>query len=1050
MQTLKFDEFIRSLKQNKDTTHSLLLGAGASVESGVPSATDCIWDWKHEIFISQNPTLANSFKNVKVDNIRIAIQNWLDSQMIYPPSNSDEEYSFFAEKAYPIDDDRRKYFQHLTENKNPSLGYHLTAMLAEIGWIKSVWTTNFDGLSVKTAHQYNLTPVEVTLESQERILRPDVDRELLCVALHGDYKYGALKNTVPELDSQSDVLIKALQHELAKRNLIVIGYSGRDKSLMTALKDAYSQLGAGRLYWCGYGNDCPPAVEELLNLATTNGRQGFYIPTDGFDKTMLLLARHCMSDNTAFLGRIDALLDTLGEHADLASTPFQESVGTLRKVVKTNLYPISFPSTCYQFKLKYAADEKPWNICKSLSDHNIVAVPYKDLVYAWGEKEKITEVCSSRLIGNIDITPFTRELILQNKTFRELLLRAVTRVLAERNGLAFSKNKIWDTKDAKKAFFYRVENTPIHAYMGIRLSLEFDYKYTYLSFVPAYHFRDSDRYTRPVIKTFADLFSARINNSKPNLYINNFVDEWTSILIGKGAVKTYFPTEGKDKFPFTFGANSALIGVNSNLGNYRLSLPASINPKRIIMNGVECRDPELIFFNSQQNKMVNDFHPMRGLSQNSPYDFVLNDKVLRSSINIGVLCPHNHSSEFYTFLNELNNKHSVNFNVDYVLPFPGFYSAFNVGLNVPLTTAPQWMSINATSNTDIKAAAKDFGRSIINQLEKLNSQQTDVVLIYIPKEFDWLTSFSGDFENYDLHNFVKAYAAQKNIATQFIREKTLESNLRCQIMWALSLAIYVKSCRIPWVISGLRQDTAFAGIGYSINKSSTGTDIVVGCSHIYSSDGQGLKYKLSKLNEVVLDYRKNPFLTENEAYKLGLNIKELFYKSFTELPKRVVIHKRTPFRKEEIDGLVKCLSSAGITDIELLEINYEDDIRCFEFSKNFAIDGFPVRRGLCFPLNENTMLLYTHGIAPSIRNPNFKYIQGGKTIPLPLKIVKHYGSGDMAQIASEILGLSKMNWNSFGLYSKLPCTIESSNEIARIGWLLSQYEGSIYDYRFFM
>ena len=68
-------------------------------------------------------------------------------------------------------------------------------------------------------------------------------------------------------------------------------------------------------------------------------------------------------------------------------------------------------------------------------------------------------------------------------------------------------------------------------------------------------------------------------------------------------------------------------------------------------------------------------------------------------------------------------------------------------------------------------------------------------------------------------------------------------------MWALSLAIYVKSCRIPWVISGLRQDTAFTGIGYSINKSAAGTDVMVGCSHIYSADGQGLKYKLSKLND---------------------------------------------------------------------------------------------------------------------------------------------------------------------------------------------------------
>ena len=73
-------------------------------------------------------------------------------------------------------------------------------------------------------------------------------------------------------------------------------------------------------------------------------------------------------------------------------------------------------------------------------------------------------------------------------------------------------------------------------------------------------------------------------------------------------------------------------------------------------------------------------------------------------------------------------------------------------------------------------------------------------------------------------------------------------------------------------------------------------------------------------------------------------------------------------------------------------------MRSFAYNKNFNIDNYPVRRGLCFPINENTMLLYTHGIAPSVRNSNFKNIQGGKTVPVPLKIVKHYGSGDMVQI----------------------------------------------------
>ena len=921
-------------------------------------------------------------------------------------------------------------------------------MLSECGWIKSVWTTNFDGLCVKAAHQYNLIPIEITLESQDRIRRPDVDKELLCVTLHGDYKYGALKNTATELDSQSDVLIEALKYELAKRNLIVIGYSGRDKSLMKALKEAYSQPGAGRLYWCGYGTTCAPNVEELLNIIVAHSRQGFYIPTDGFDKTMLLLSRYCMSDNTAFLSRIDTLLDKLGRHADFVSTPFQAPIGTLRKVVKTNLYPIKYPSACYQFKLKYFTDEEPWTVCKDLLKYNIVAVPYKDLVYAWGEKEKIAKACSERLLGGIDLTPFNRELVLKNKIFRELLLRTITKILAEQKGFSFSKNTIWDTTNTQKAFFYRVENIPIHAYLGVRLSLEFDYKYTYLSFSPAYRFRDSDKYSKTALKAFADLFSTRINGKKPNQSIDSYINEWVNILIGNSNITLRFPARSGDNF--SFGSSSALVGVNSTSGGYQLNLPASINPKRIIMNGIECRDPELTFFNSQRNSLVNDFHPMRGLIQNSPYDFALNDKVLRPSVNIGVLCPKSYSSQFYSFLNELNNNHTVDYNVDYVLPFPGFYNAFNIGLNVPLTDSLQWLNIDAPSNCDIKVAAEEFGRNIINQLNKLSSAQTDVAVIFIPKEFEWLTSYSDDLETYDLHNFVKAYAAQKNISTQFIREKTIESNLRCQIMWALSLAIYVKSCRIPWVVSGTRQDTAFAGIGYSLSKSLAGTDVVVGCSHIYSVDGQGLKYKLAKLNEVVLDRRRNPFLTENEAYKLGLNIKDLFYKSFIEIPKRVVIHKRTPFRKEEIDGLVKCLSSAGISDIELLEINYEDDIRCFEYAKDFSIDGFPVRRGLCFPINENTMLLYTHGIAPSVRNPYYKYIQGGKTIPFPLKVVKHYGSGDMAQIATEILGLSKMNWNSFGLYSKLPCTIESSNEIARIGWLLSQYEGSIYDYRFFM
>jgi hypothetical protein len=857
MQTLKFDEFIRSLKQNKDTTHSFLLGAGASVESGIPSASDCIWDWKHEIFLSQNRSLIDSFKNIKLDNVRVAIQNWLDNEKTYPKQGADEEYSFYAEKSLPIVDDRRKYFQHLVENKKPSLGYHLISMLAEIGWIKSVWTTNFDGLIVKAAYQYDLTPIEITLESQDRIYRKDVNKELLCVALHGDYKYGALRNTATELDAQSNILVEALIHEISLRNFIVLGYSGRDKSLMTALKKAYLKPGIGRLYWCGYGNNCPVAVEELLNTINSNGNQAFYIPTEGFDRTMLSISSHCMSTDNEFIKRINSLKNSLGCELDKSLTPFQPSQGIRKKIIKTNIYPVSFPKTCYQFKISFLPEEKPWNYCKALSEHNIIAVPYGEIIYAWGNKQIILQECSNRKIGEINITPFTRDLVLNNYTFREMLLRTITSILGKNKNLSFSKDRIWDIN---KSFSFQIEGNLIHAYFGIQISLIFDYDYTYLSFAPTYHFRDSDRYTSNIIKQFSDNFSQKINNKKPNLFINDYVDGWVKVLIGNTTVKLAYPLDSNEGFNFTIGSNSALVGVNSSSNSYNLKLPDSIKEKRIILNGVECLDPDLMFYNLHQNVMIKDFHPMRGLIQNSPFDYYLNNKVLRSSINIGVLCPQNHNIEFQGFLSQLNNKHPVNFNIDYVIPFPSFFEAFKVGLNIAIPKTSSWIEINAPANTDLKRATVEFGQVINQKLEQLNSVQVDVVLIYIPKELDPLTGYSDDTGNFDLHDFVKAYAVQKNIATQFIREKTIDSDLRCQIMWALSLAIYVKSCRIPWVVSGLQNDTAFAGIGYSLNKSSRGTNVIVGCSHIYSADGQGLKYKLSKINDVTFDRRKNPYL----------------------------------------------------------------------------------------------------------------------------------------------------------------------------------------------
>ena len=1050
MQTLQFDEFLRSLKQNIKSPHSFLLGAGASIESGIKSAGDCIWDWKKEIFLSKNPGAISQYAgaNIKSDTIRRPIQNWLNAQNCYPSENSNEEYSFYAEKAYRIPDDRRKYFQSIITDHEPSIGYHLISMLAQEDIIKSVWTTNFDGLMVKCAHQYSsLVPIEITADTSDRLYRNRASQELMCIELHGDYKYGSLKNTSNELDSQEKSFVKALLHELTNQDLIVFGYSGRDRSLMKVLETVYSNPGAGKLFWCGYGSSVSDEVAHLIDVANESGRCAYYIATEGFDGTMYTIARHCMSENEAFLAKVDALKKKLSITIEPQCNEFTTSNEPVNKVIETNTFPIGFPKQCYQFQVDGNDKTKQWDYCRILSQRDIMAVPYKGMIYAWGSKEAIEQECASTLKGTVELCPLSREFVVQNTTMRELLLKTITRIIAEHSNLGYAKSKIWDTSEPIN---YQINGTKITAYQGVKLSLLFDNKYSYITFAPSFMYADSKQYSKEVKKLFADLFSAQINNGRPNKNVSDYVRRWVQKTIGGKRLSLSFPLNSSSAFQFTISSQSALVGVNYGQ-RYQIHLPSSNDEKRIVFRGNEYKDPTLKFYDSLSRKIEEDFHPMRGLSNWSPIDFSLNSGIVKQSITTGVICPTGYERTFSEFLYGLNGKSDAKHNPDYLISVPGFYSAFKTGIDIAGTDSNRWYSVIAAKSNNLYSTATKFADLIARKIDMLSSTSVDVILIYVPKEYEELTSFSDEHVHFDLHDYIKAYAAQKRIATQFVREKTIESELHCQIMWALSLAIYVKAGRIPWTITGIQPETAFAGIGYSVADGPNGKNIVVGCSHIYSSDGQGMKYKLSKVQDFTLDGKKNPYLSENEAYRLGLNIKDLFHKSFSEMPKRVVIHKRTPFRKEEIKGLVESLSSNGIQNIELLEVTYEDNLKCFALNQSHTdIDGFPVRRGLCFPVNNNTMYLFTHGIAPSVISQARKYFQGGKSIPLPLKIVRHYGTCDISLLATEILGLSKMNWNSFNLYSKLPCTIESSNEIARIGWLLSQFEGTLYDYRFFM
>jgi len=297
---------------------------------------------------------------------------------------------------------------------------------------------------------------------------------------------------------------------------------------------------------------------------------------------------------------------------------------------------------------------------------------------------------------------------------------------------------------------------------------------------------------------------------------------------------------------------------------------------------------------------------------------------------------------------------------------------------------------------------------------------------------------------------VKAFSVQRGIATQFLAQGTIAKAHQCDVWWWLSLAMYVKSMRTPWVLDVLDGNTAYVGLGFSVDPSAPrGKHVVLGCSHIYSARGEGLQYRLSAVENPIFR-GKNPFMSEDDARRTGDTIRHLFYDSRSKLPDRVVIHKRTPFIREEREGLSDGLS--GVANIEMVEIQTDRALRyvaSVQRDGKFDEDSFPVRRGTTIRLDDFTALVWIHGVTSAI-NPRRRYYQGKRRIPAPVTIRRHVGRSDLKLIAEEILGLSKMNWNTFDLYTKLPATIHSSGEIARIGSLLERFGTDSYDFRLFI
>jgi SIR2-like protein len=1048
--TLTLDAFVRSIGVRRGAPIALFLGAGASTSSGIPSAQMCIWEWKRQIFLTNNPGLEDQFAELSLDGVRRRIQRWLDKQQTYPPENAPEEYGFYIRQCFPISDDRRAYFAELIRQASPHVGYRLLCHLAQADLIRSVWSPNFDCLPARAAANFKLTPIEVGIDTQSRVSRAPAKGELLCVSMHGDYRYDPLKNTAEELQQQEAALRDALVSELRDSSLVVSGYSGRDESLMDALRAVYAQPGTGVLYWGGFSDAEPPThIAALIEHARSHGRKAYFVQSLGFDDLLARLSLHCLQGDAR-----KAALAAMEEFAPtdkLTREPWQVAKHRATTLIKSNSFAIECPSEMLCFDLKEWPKEKVWtNIRECTRDRAIVAVPHKGKIVAFGAIDAVKDAFGANIKGTVERAPVgPKDLVYDDSAIVSLMREALTRSMAEAANLSTDgRHELWktaprpDQRNCKPGY---VAHDSLHLYLRRIGGTQ------YLMLMPSIKVLDKAGQEAPL--DIANPIKLAILGYQHNKPFNSTVNDWRKILFPSGQEQVYeYPRNCGSSFRFKIRRSPVFGEIGLPQGGRPTSIPASLEPL-IKYRGVQLSEPELVFSNKSGTGTVRSPHPVRGLVENRPFDYPLTAKGFFSNLRLGIICPAGEAQALHRYLQNVNRTLSPSQSErDYLVDYPGFQSAYGLPIELPQPGESGWFVCPEPTSGDAHTNALQLAGHINRGVEMLQSSYAPhVIWIFYPTRWRDYRGYRTDAERFDVHDFVKAFCVQRGIATQFFNEETFADNYQCRVWWWLSLALYVKAMRTPWVLNTLADDTAFVGLGFSVDPTAErGRHVVLGCSHIYSGKGEGLQYRLSKIENPVF-YGANPFMSKDDARRTGETIRQLFFDARLKLPDRVVLHKRTHFTKDEREGLADGLS--GVKFIDMLEIQIDNALRYVASvptgDGKFDDDNYPVRRGTAMKLDDFSALVWVHGATTAL-NPRFKYFQGKRRIPAPLTVRRHAGRSDLQRLAEEILGLSKMNWNTFDLYTKLPATVHSSNEIARIGSLLQRFGASSFDYRLFI
>lgn len=266
------EQLIRMIQASKKDGSSLrygfILGAGASVNSKIPSGSKLAQKWYDEI----------------VEDISDeSLKEWKEKIPNFDEEKLDEFYTKIFAKRFEADYQAGyEELQVYMDEAEPSIGYSFLAQLLAETQNKFVITTNFDTMVEDALFGLKKSkPLVLGHELLSKYINPVSPSRPTIIKIHRDFLFDPY-NKEEEIEKLDEQWQKSLKPVLMENAMIVIGYGGNDDSLMNYLNEIKDRK---PIYWC-YRNKSKIStkIKNLLN------EKDFIIQIKGFDKFMLTLS----------------------------------------------------------------------------------------------------------------------------------------------------------------------------------------------------------------------------------------------------------------------------------------------------------------------------------------------------------------------------------------------------------------------------------------------------------------------------------------------------------------------------------------------------------------------------------------------------------------------------------------------------------------------------------------------------------------------------------------------------------------------------------------